>query len=182
MTETPLENLRVTILADTSEERVRRFDPETGDAYLADPTTWRRDDPNTWQHTPYPFAGVRLENKPTRTRISTNYAVRGKVEGWITMDGIEMVHRPGGPPHNRWQQTHTFTHTKTITFHTVDGDIVYRVVHQPDKYAVTHRETVNEVKGIVVEHIDPQKKFTDEIYEAGNTRVDFFYELELVNA
>jgi hypothetical protein len=179
MTETEgLEVLRITKLADTNTERVRRFDPETGDPYLANPETWSREDHTTWIHEPYPFAGLRLDNKPVRTRISTNFAAKGVAEGWLVMDGIEMVHRPGGPSHNPWQQTHTFTQAKTLTFKTVDGDVVYRVVHQPDKYACAEKAAL---LGIDAEH-DNETKVTDDIYNSGETRVDFFYGLELVNS
>lgn len=176
--------LRIRLLADKSDgsERVKRYDPETGHAYLADPETWRREDPTTWQEKPWPVAGLEIENKPTTCRVPTSFITKGVAGGWLSLDGIELVHRPGGPAEDPWRSTHTFTHAKTVTLHTVDGDIVYRVTHQPDKYAVTDRELINEEKGYVKENIDPEMKVTPEIYAAGDTRVDHFYDLELVNS
>jgi hypothetical protein len=176
--------LRITILADKSDgsDRVKRYDPETGHAYLADPETWRRDDHTTWQEKPWPFLGIKVDNKPKNTRVGVSWVVKGISQGWLTLDGIQLVHRPGGPADNQWQSTHTFTHAKTLTLHAIDGDIVYNIVHQPDKYAVVDRRTINEAKGFFEEVIDPERKVTPEIYAAGDTRVDHFYDLELVNS
>jgi hypothetical protein len=173
--------LRVTLVADKSDgtERVKRYDPETGHAYLADPSTWRRDDPTTWQETPWPLLGVKIDNKPTRTRVATSFVVKGIAGGWLTLDGIELAHRPGGPAEDPWRSTHTFTHAKTLTLHTLDGDVVYNIVHQPDKYACSEKA---DLLGDHDTEYDNNTPVTPEVYNAGHTRVDHFYELELVNA
>jgi hypothetical protein len=176
--------LRIQLLADKSDgtTRVKRYDPETGQSYLADPETWVREDHMTWQEKPWPLLGVRIENKPVRCRVPTTWVTKGIAGGWLTLDGVELAHRPGGPASDKWRATHTFTHAQTLTLHTVDGDVVYRITHQPDKYAVTHRTVINEAKNLIEEHIDPEMPVTDEIYAAGDTRVDHFYDLELVNS
>jgi hypothetical protein len=176
--------LRIRLVADQSDgiERVKRYDPETGHAYLADPATWQKYDPQTWQENPWPLLGLEIDNKPTTCRVPTSFVVKGIAGGWLTLDGIELVHRPGGPADDKWRSTHTFTHAKTLTLHTLSGDVVYRITHQPDKYAVTNREVINEAKNLIREDIDSEMPVTDEIYAAGDTRVDHFYDLELVNA
>lgn len=176
--------LRVRLVPDKSDgsQRVKRWDPETGHAYLANPDTWVRDDPTTWQEYPWPLLGITLDNKPTRCRVPVTWVVKGIAGGWLELDGMELVHRPGGPANDKWRMTHTFTHARTLTLHTLEGDVVYRVTHQPDKYAVVEREILNEAKGLVREHVDDEMPVTDEIYAAGDTRVDHFYDLELVNA
>jgi hypothetical protein len=176
--------LRIRMVADKSDgsERVKRFDPVTGHAYLADPDTWDLDDRATWQEKPWPLLGVLVENKPAACRVPITWVNKGIAGGFVSLNDTTLAHRPGGPPSNPWQLTHTFTHAKTLTIHTLEGDVVYNVVHQPDKYVVVDRTTLNDEKGLVEEHIDPDAKVTDEIYAAGDTRVDHFYDLELVNS
>lgn len=131
---------------------VARFDQATGEP-LADPE-------------PYTFAGLRIENPggaPAATSVSTAFVNRGRVEGWLSVEGEEVVHRPSGPAAAPWSTPpHTFTHHDVIVLHTIDGDVRYRVVHQPDKYAADRYELP-----------------TDAQYAAGETRVDWFYTLEL---
>lgn len=116
--------------------------------------------PGTW-----PTAGVELLDAPDLTRISTKLVSAGITEGWITSEGDRAVMRPGGPPNDRHRVDldkgipHVFTHRDTLTI----CGVRYRVTHQPDKYA------------------DPGEDdtpVTDEVYEAGETRVDHFYGLE----
>jgi hypothetical protein len=185
MTETDTDPvLRIRLVPDKSDgsQRIKRYDPETGHAYLTDPDTWDRNDPTTWQEKPWPLLGLVLDNKPTSCLVPTSFVAKGIAGGWLELEAVSMVHRPGGPVDDKWRSTHTFTHAKTLTFHTLDGDVVYHIVHQPDKYAVTHRETINEAKGYIIEHVDDDLPVTDDIYAAGDTRVDHFYGLELVNS
>lgn len=153
-------------LADKSgEERVVRYDSVTGESMLLDPKTCNVDDPSTWEHTPWPEAGIAFEgDPPKRARVPTSTVSRGLAEGWIEIKGLRPVHRPGGPPADPWKVTHTFSHYDTITFHTVDGDVTYKVVRQPDKYVANKPDSA---------------KVTDAIYAAGDTAVDWFYDLEL---
>lgn len=156
MAEATLAPLAVRKLADRSVERIVRYNELTGEKILIDP--------ETGQPSPYPFAGLAVEGEvPARTRVSTKFIVRGVSEGWIEVAGTELAHRPGGPPEDPWATTHTFVHYDTVTLKTVDGDLVYKVVRQPDKY----------VAG------DDEAKVTEEDYNSGNTQVDWFYELEL---
>lgn len=122
--------LAIRKLADrTSAERAVRFDPETGEKFLYDPTT-PGFDPEPW-----PLLGVRVEGgAPKHTVVSTTWVARARAEGWATLEGEEVVHRPGGPRENPWAVTHTFVHGKALVLHTVDGDVRYRIVTNPDKW------------------------------------------------
>lgn len=113
----------------------------------------------------WPLFGLAFEgDPPRRTRVSMSFVARGEAEGWLELANKRVVHRPGGPPGDVWRVTHTFVHADTITFKTVDGPVQYRVRHLPDKY---------------VDGPDPGEKVTDEAYDAGETRVDWFYELAI---
>lgn len=113
----------------------------------------------------WPLAGVTVQgDPPRRTQLSHHLVQRGRREGWIDVEGEDVVHRPGGPPDLPYAVTHTFFHHDVIIIKTVDGDVRYRVVHQPDKYAAEG---------------DDDTPVTDEVYAAGATRVDWIYRLEL---
>ena len=122
-------------LADrTDGERVTRYDPETGEAYLADPETWDRHDESTWVAKPWPFAGLAVIDAPKETEIPTSFVEKGIAEGWLSLEDEEVVHRSGGPKEQPWRVTHTFRHGKAIVLHAADGDVRYRVVANPDKW------------------------------------------------
>jgi len=164
---------RLRKLADkTSEQRNKVYDPETGEKKLVNPAT-PGDDHEAW-----PLAGVEFVGEPpARATVSTKVVLAGWDEGWIELENSRPEHRPGGPAGARqWKVTHTFIHADTIVVKTVHGDVRYTVVHQPDKYVVVdrveHRKYTEEV-------IDPDAPVTLEVYEAGDTRVDNFYKLEL---
>lgn len=130
--------------------KIRKLADRTGDPFPD----------GTW-----PAAGIKLEHDepPATLTVPMDWAIRAQSEGWVTLGGATVVHRPGGPADDQWRVTHTFTHAETLTIHTVDGDVTYRVTHQPDKY---HAD-------------DNEAQVTPEAYEAGQTRVDHFYRLEL---
>lgn len=114
---------------------------------------------------PLPLLGVRIVGDiPTECRVPSSWVTRGVREGWIALEGARVVHRPGGPAGDEWRVTHTFTHADAVVIKCLDGDVRYRVVHQPDKYADSD---------------DPTESVTPEIYATGRTRVDHFYGLEL---
>jgi hypothetical protein len=136
--------LRIRKLADKSEgERHVRYlarnvqvdeqgnaliDPQSIERILFNPAT-----PEI-EHEPWPFAGIAIEDEPPKTcAVSTGFVADGREEGWIEVEGEELVHRPGGPAQNPWSVTHTFVHLQAIVLKTVDGDVRYRVVRQPDK-------------------------------------------------
>lgn len=134
-------SLRVRKLADRSAgERVTRYDPETGQSYQADPEVWNRSDPETWIASPWPFAGLKIEEAPKRCEIPTSFVERGLVEGWLSIKAPRMVHRPGGPPEQPWAVTHTFRHGETLVLHAVDGDVRYTVVENPDKWPASKND------------------------------------------
>lgn len=170
-----IEQLRVRLEADKSEgQRIRRFDPDTGEPYLANPDTGERE--------PWPLLGVRVEGDPPKlTRVPTSWVTRGITEGWLETVNLRVEHRPGGPPHDPWRVTHTFTHTDEIILKAPEpkDDVRYQVVHQPDKYA---DDSVTDERGRVTEenNHDDDTPVSSEIYNAGETRVDWYYDLKLV--
>lgn len=157
---TMAKRLELRKLADTSVgTREIRYDPSTGERKLVNPDTEGDD------HEPWPLAGVvPVGDLPDECQVSTSYIANAVAEGWATLEDEDVVHRPGGPPNNLWAVTHTFVQASAVVFHFVDGDVRYKVTHQPDKY--------------VAEGTD-KTKVTDELYAAGNTRVDAFYGLKL---
>jgi hypothetical protein len=158
------ETLRVRKLADKSVgERVQRFDPVTGEKILVNPATGQ---PESW-----PLAGVQVEgDPPAKTRVSTSWVDRGISERWLEGVNGKPVVRPAGARQDVWNATqtarpHVFMHYDEIVVKTIDGDVRYRVTRQPDKYVADG---------------DDNTTVTPEIYATGNTRVDWFYDLELV--
>lgn len=125
MTDIPVGLVVRKLAAEDGLERVRRFDPVTGDAFWASPTTG--------EPLPKATAGVALEHdEPSPLiRIPAKYVGR---EDWIELVNARPVHKPAGPAEDPWRSTHTFVHCDELVLHLVDGDVRYRVVHQPDKY------------------------------------------------
>jgi len=115
---------------------------------------------------PWPLAGIAVVGDwPVTAVVPMDWGQRAAGEGWLTFENPRWVVRPSGPKDNPWVTLpHTLLHADALVLHTIDGDVRYRVVHQPDKYA------------------DPggdDTPVTDEIYAAGATRVDWFYVAEL---
>jgi hypothetical protein len=134
-------SLQIRKLADKSVgERVTRYDPETGASYLTDPETWDRADESTWVEQPWPLLGIQVDNAPKTCEIPLKFLLRGRAEGWLTIEGEEVVHRPGGPPENPWAVTHTFVQGDVLVLHSVDGDVRYEIVDSPDKWPAEKNE------------------------------------------
>lgn len=129
---------------------------EDGSVFI-DPTDVERIlfNPETegFDHEPWPLLGIELAVKPQECAISTNKVDEGVREGWIVLKGENVEHKPGGPPDRPWSTTHTFQQASHLIFRCVDGDVTYKVVHQPDVY--------------------------DDPDEASGRRVDWFYGLKL---
>jgi hypothetical protein len=91
-------------------------------------------DANTGKVRPWPLLGVTLVGDPPKMCvIPMRYVSQIVGEGWCQRSGEQAIHKPGGPPEDPWRKTHTFIHADTITFKLIEGDVVYRVVQQPDK-------------------------------------------------
>lgn len=134
-----VEGLLIRKLADTSQgRRLRRYNAWTGEAFLVDPDADGFDDqdPRTWEPRPWPLAGVEFEGgPPAETKVSARFVATGRAEGWLEVDGEEIVHAPGGPEGDPWRSTHTFVELDRIIFKTVgDGDVAYRVTRQPGRH------------------------------------------------
>ena len=107
--------------------------------------------PETGKREPWPLLGVMLDEKPEHCRVPTSTISRGASEGWIVLENERIVTAAGGPPRNPHAIVHTFRQCDAIVFRTVEGDVRYQVLHNPGKYA-----------------------------DGNATRVDWFYDLELV--
>lgn len=82
------------------------------------------------------YDGLSMLDTPNAI-IPTTTIARGIDEGWVTAEGMDVEHVPGGPadkPELMWSTTHTFIKYTRFTFHTRDGDIHYKVVQNPGKY------------------------------------------------
>jgi hypothetical protein len=128
--------------------------------------------PGTW-----PLLGVEAVDLfqrpvpwPQRVRVAEGAVQRWISQGAASGESHEVVTRPAGTAADPWAPTptaptpHIFHQYERITFKGMDGDVTYRVTHQPDKYAAEG---------------DDSTPVTDELYAAGDTRVDWFYDLEL---
>lgn len=123
-------------LADYSDgsSRVARFDPVTGDKFLADPET---NEPKAWPTLGFTVVG----ELPKLDSIGMHYVAAAVAEGWMEWDNHQIEHKPGGSPTNPWSTTHTFHHADRIYMKLMfkeDGTwvpktAVYQVVRQPDK-------------------------------------------------
>lgn len=130
---------------------------ETGQVKLVNPAT-----PGD-AHEPWPFAGIQVVDAPDTCSVPARWVARAILEGWLELEGARPVTRPAGPAHDPAASMHQFVHADALVIHTVDGDVRYRIVHQPDKYVADG---------------DDETSMTDEHYAAGNSRVDHFYGLE----
>lgn len=127
MPETKYTSITVRKLADKSDgERVKAHNPFTGESHLVDPVTNRI--------APWPLLGVIMEIAPEHATIPTSWVSRGVDEGWISVENPTHVVKPAGPPASPWRDQHVFVHCTEIVIHCIEGDVRYRVVHQPDKY------------------------------------------------
>lgn len=148
MAATVYEGLRIRKLADRStgeRKPLLRIDPTrvqideaTGklfvDAEDVERILFNPDTPEL-EHEPWPLLGIAFEgDAPKRARVPTSTVARGQAEGWLTLEDATMVHRPGGPAGDPWRVTHSFQHGSAVVFHTVDGDVRYRIVENPDKW------------------------------------------------
>lgn len=171
----PLGGLRVRKLADkTTGDRVKRvrvraghtghivLDPATGDLYIDPDYTetilWNPDTPE-FEHEPWPLASVVIEgDTPARCVVSTSFVDRATAEGWATLKGDRLAHRPGGPPEDPWRVTHTFRQGDWFVLHTEDGDLKYRILENPDKW--------------------PETKISDDVGFGGEVKWSYLLELE----
>lgn len=153
-------------LADQSVERIKIFDPFTGEPVLMEPVEAEeliREIRPVWlkaKSSPRPLVGMKIEGEmPDTLVLSTSFIAKGKSEGWIEVEGGTRVHRSSGPKSDPWgNPPHTFIHYDRITIKTVDGDFSFKVVEQPDKW--------------------PEEKGEDDDSGHGG-EVKWFYSLEL---
>lgn len=173
-TETRQTGLVIRKHADTrGQERLVRYDPVTGEKRLVNPAT-----PGD-VHEPWPLLGITLEVAPERTTITTQLLAEGVSAGWLTAENQRPVVRPAGPTQDVLASSHTgqphlFVHADRIVFHTLDGDVAYKVVHQPDKYADASQANDGPLDTVTAN----DTPVTADLYAAGATRVDHFYGLE----
>lgn len=111
----------------------------------------------------WPLLGIELEDPPDTCRVPTAWVNKAVAEGWVTLEAPTVVMRPAGPGGDPTANVHQFIHADTLVVHTLDGDVRYRVVRQPDKYVAGGAD---------------DEPVTAEVYAAGDTQVDHWYELE----
>jgi len=154
------ERVRVPVLRDLELANGETVQVLTGEVKLVNPAT-----PGV-EHEPWPLAGVAFVGEiPEQTTVSARWLDRAVEEGWVRREGERLVRRPAGPSDAKMSSDHVFIHADEVVFDTVDGEVRYRVTHQPDKYVADG---------------DDETPMTHEHYAAGNSRVDHFYGLELV--
>lgn len=167
-TQTQRRGIVVRKLADKS-KAVERYNHATGETVLVNPDGGSLDKPsgNGW-----PLKGLRIEgDPPPHIRVPTSWVTRGVNEGWITLSGETVKRFPAGPPANPRAKQHTVFQADTITLHTLDGDVVYRVAHQPGKYVLDKPEA---------EGGEPVRECTVEDVEAKRpARMDWFFDADL---
>lgn len=138
-----VESLTLRKLADQTAERQKLFDPFTGQSILVTPENYEEvvtgllEAMSAVVPTPRPFLGIQIEGKapPKRTRLSTSFVANAKAEGWIEVEDEDLVVRSSGPPEDPFgPRPHAFLHYSAITIKTVDGDLRYKVVENPDKW------------------------------------------------
>lgn len=71
---------------------------------------------------------------PKRTIVPSKWVDRGRLEGWITVEGEQVVTRSAGPESAPWSKTHTFVHLDYVILKAEGGDLRYKVMANPDKY------------------------------------------------
>jgi hypothetical protein len=170
--EGPAPGLRIRKLRkEDGKPRIPGYDPFTGERTLMHP--------ETLAPLPYEMEGVEVEGElPERFTVPVKLLWKWRGEGWVTLDPPDgrPVHRPGGPPDNPWAITHTFVHVDQATFDFLSGPVTARVAHQPDKYAdhseATYPDQIEPFKA------DDDTPVTADVYNAGATRVDWFYTFE----
>lgn len=95
---------------------------------------------------PWPMAGVSFGDRdtksapPRRALVATSQLATWRDRGVLSTEGSRIVLRSGGPTDNPWKVDpvrgipHMFEHLDRVIFHTLDGDVVYDVVENPDKW------------------------------------------------
>lgn len=141
----------------------------TGRNKLVNPTTPGLD------HEPWPLAGIQLLEAPDYCELATSFVDAGAAEGWIELENARLVRRPAGPAETPTRAWHVFMHADAITFKTTDGEVRYKVVHQPDKYADDRRPDEKGYLDPLEDVLGDEEPVTKERYAAGETRVDWFY-------
>lgn len=97
-------------------------------------------DVNTGEPVEREFAGIRVlghplhdEDIPSHVKVPVTTIDRGVAEGWITTEGDTPHHYAGGNTENPWGTVHTVVHRDSFTIHDVEGDLTYKITHQPGK-------------------------------------------------
>lgn len=135
-------NLVIRKLADQDAEREKIFHPVTGDPILLEPEAAEQavaalaEIMATVEPSPRPFLGIQVEGEtPETTTVGERWVAAGRSEGWLEVEGEEVIYRTSGPPENPYgPPPHVFVHYTAIILKTVDGDVRYKVTENPDKW------------------------------------------------
>lgn len=72
---------------------------------------------------------------PKQVRLPASFIANCRREGWVEVEGAKTVYVPASPETAPDPlPPHTFVQLDSVTFKTVDGEVRYRVVHNPGKY------------------------------------------------
>lgn len=147
-------------------------DPTTGRAIIINTETGREES--------RPLLGVcPVGDLPEKCTVSTGFVESAVSEGWASYVNERVVFRPSGPADNKWgTPPHAFVHADAIVFHFIEGDVRYDVTHQPDKYVAKDKTFGDQTIDTYPDFDLDDEPVTDAIYEAGKTRVDWFYGLQ----
>lgn len=129
-------------LANKVGERIPWTD-KAGTKHLINPETGKRE--------PWPLLGLMIEEVHPTCTLPTKTVDRYVGEGLMKLEGEKVVTFPGGPPNDPNAKMHVFRQCDFIVIKTAEGDVRYKVTHNPGKYP-----------------------------DGNTTRVDHFYDLELV--
>lgn len=162
--------LELQILTDRS-RGVERLNHETGEVEVINP------DGGAW-----PAAGLKMLEIPQRACPSAKKISQLITLGFVTLINERVKRYPSGPPSDPWKSgppNYLFAHADKVVFHTIDGDVTYRVRSNPGKYVI---DDVVHKRGKYVD--DSQntilRECTEEDVKNGaRTRVDHCYDLEL---
>lgn len=136
--------------------------------------------------TPWPAKGVEFpDGAPKVWAVSVNWVRNYLSASWLTAEGLRSVTRPSRPEpiaddsgsaaiapehyaaHPDLPPPHELLHADALVLQAADGgSLRYEVIRQPDKYVA------GDTKGT--------KRVTPEVYAAGDTEVEHYFTVRLV--
>jgi hypothetical protein len=167
--------LRVRRLADKSKgTRIKLTDPHSGETHLMNPANSKVE---SW-----PDMGWIIESDAHKfTNIPVKTVREWVKKGFAVLKGERLIHAPGGSVEDPWKATHTFVNADAIVLKCVDGEVTYKVIHQPGKYDLNIDLTGTPKGNVRSGRFDVSEKHQtlDAIQKGAKSRVDWFFGCEL---